>query len=507
VGIQIVWFKRDLRIEDHAPLCSAIEKGRVMPIYIFEPSVMGHADYSARQLEFIRESLLELQNQFHEIGLTLRIFHGEALEIFERLSQKFDIEGIYVHEETGNDLTFQRDLSVIKWTKAKRIGFIESPTNGVVRGLKDRNGWSKEWEHRMAQPILAIPQNAQGVTGAVARIPTAEELGFSASPMIDRQQGGIQRAHEVLDDFLTNRGYRFTGGISSPVTAFEAGSRLSPYLTWGNLSSRQVVQATRNRINSLDPGRSQWRRSLRSFDGRMHWRCHFIQKLESEPEIENHCFMRSLNGLRENDFNLDYFEAWATGQTGYPMIDACMRALTATGWLNFRMRAMITSFASYQLWLHWKPTALHAARLWVDYEPGIHYSQFQMQSGTTGINTLRIYNPTKQAQDHDPDGVFIRQWIPELAEVPTAFIHTPWLLPKPEQERSGVTIGKTYPKPIVDHLESIAKAKFKMSEFRRQSQFWAEAKAVNEKHGSRRTTNRKKREPKIPAQPALEITD
>ena len=134
-----------------------------------------------------------------------------------------------------------------------------------------------------------------------------------------------------------------------------------------------------------------------------------------------------------------YFEAWKSGMTGYPMVDACMRALTATGWLNFRMRAMVMSFASYHLWLHWRKPALHLANLFTDYEPGIHYSQVQMQSGTTGINSIRIYNPIKQGVDHDPDGVFIRRWIPELRDCS--------LYPYAVQAASQMN---GYPMPIVD---------------------------------------------------------
>ena len=148
---------------------------------------------------------------------------------------------------------------------------------------------------------------------------------------------------------------------------------------------------------------------------------------------------------------------------------------------------MVTSFASYQLWLHWKPTALFAARQWLDYEPGIHYSQFQMQSGTTGINTLRIYNPIKQSQDHDPSGSFIRRWIPELRGVSGPLIHTPWLIPAEVQDSLGIRIGRDYPLPIVDHLNSVALAKARISSFRKaHPEFWGEIQEVREKHGSRR---------------------
>lgn len=420
------------------------------------------------------------------------------IEVLSTIHRESPIAQLFSHEETGNALTYARDKAVKKWCRANRVDWHETPTNGVVRCLKSRDGWAAIWEDRMAAPIILTPEAIPGYTSKSA-FKNVKPIRFDYA-----QAGGEGAAHEVFDDFLSRRGRFYAGGISSPNSAESACSRLSPYLAWGNLSLKQVVQTTRQRVARLDPrdpSTTFWRRSLRAFDERLHWRCHFVQKLESEPEIEHRCFVTALEGLRENDFNPDYFAAWCEGKTGYPLIDACMRCLDQTGWLTFRMRAMVTAFASYQLWLDWRPTALHCARAWTDYEPGIHYSQFQMQSGTTGINTLRIYNPTKQAQDHDPDGVFIRRWIPELASVPTAWIHEPWRMPSTTQDQAGITIGRDYPAPIVDHLESIALAKRKISEHRAKShEYWSEVSAVNRKHGSRRrmANNPRPQKPKSP---------
>jgi deoxyribodipyrimidine photo-lyase len=251
--------------------------------------------------------------------------------------------------------------------------------------------------------------------------------------------------------------------MSSPVTAADSCSRLSPHLAYGTISTRMVVQQLRARIAQTED--ALLLRAWRAFDARLHWRDHFMQKLEDEPAIEHHNFVRGFDGLRENGFDAGRFAAWAEGRTGYPMVDACMRCLLETGWINFRMRAMLMSFAAYHLWLHWRPAGLHLARLFVDYEPGIHWSQCQMQSGTTGINTLRIYNPTKQAQDHDPDGVFVRRWIPELAE----------------------GAGGSYPQPIVEHAAAVQQARAKLAEFRRRTEVRAGIEQVAEKHGSRKS--------------------
>ena len=219
---------------------------------------------------------------------------------------------------------------------------------------------------------------------------------------------------------------------------------------------------------------------------RLHWHCHFMQKLEDEPAIEFHNMLRAVDGLREEPVDAGRLAAWQTGQTGYPLVDACMRSLLATGWLTFRMRALLVSFASYSLWLHWRPTGLHLAQQFLDFEPGIHWSQMQMQSGTTGINTLRIYNPTKQAIDQDPRGIFIRRWLPELAGVPEVYLHMPWTMPLDAQQAAGCRIGRDYPAPIVDHAAAVREAKARLAAARGTSQARAEARGVARRHGSRR---------------------
>jgi deoxyribodipyrimidine photo-lyase len=164
-----------------------------------------------------------------------------------------------------------------------------------------------------------------------------------------------------------------------------------------------------------------------------------------------------------------------------------MRSLNAIGWLNFRMRAMLLSVASYQLWIPWRESGVHLARQFVDYEPGIHWSQCQMQSGTTGINTIRIYNPLKQGLDHDPEGVFIRRWLPELAHVPPVYLHTPWTMDDRTQAQFGIGIGRSYPLPLIDWNTAAAVARDRVWALRQQHGFAATADAIQKRHGSRRS--------------------
>jgi len=206
-----------------------------------------------------------------------------------------------------------------------------------------------------------------------------------------------------------------------------------------------------------------------------------MQKLEDAPRMEFENLHRGYDAL-ERVSDGERLSAWATGQTGFPFVDACMRSLIATGWLNFRMRAMLMAVASYHLWLPWRESGEHLARMFTDYEPGIHWPQTQMQSGTTGTNTVRIYNPVKQGQDQDPSGVFTRKWVPELAAIEDKFLHEPWKAPN-----AGAVLGKAYPFPVADHLTAAKAARERVWAVRRGDAFRAEASAIQIKHGSRKS--------------------
>jgi deoxyribodipyrimidine photo-lyase len=446
--MQVVWFKRDLRIRDHRPLVEAAARGTMLPLYIHEPSLWSAPDCDARHWAFVRTSLVELRDSLAALGAPLAIRTGEAVDVLRSLP----VSELWAHEETGNGLSYARDRAVRKWARESGIPFTEVPTGGVVRRLKSRDGWSQNWERRMAERIVEPPDalSPHGIDSGELPPPR---------PTIDVQRGGERAAQDTLESFLARRGRRYHEELSSPLTAETACSRLSVHLAWGTVSTRQVVQATRKRMADADAG---WRRALRAFDARLHWRCHFMQKLEDEPRIEFENFVLAYDGLREPDLNRDRFDAWREGRTGYPFIDACMRYLNARGWINFRMRAMLMSFAAYHLWLHWREPALHLARAFTDYEPGIHYSQCQMQSGTTGINTLRIYSPEKQWRDQDPESEFVRRWVPEFED------------------------PSRYPPPIVDHASAVVSAKEKLYALRRRADVRAEGRQVQEKHGSRK---------------------
>ncbi|WP_343563926.1 deoxyribodipyrimidine photo-lyase [Kiloniella sp. b19] len=494
LSLQIVWFKRDLRLHDHEALTRAAVKGPVLPLYILEPELWQQPDMSQRHYLFLLECLADLNRHLTRLGQPLVIRTGNACSVLSSLvnelrGSSFEVAGLWSHMESWNSWTFKRDRAVLQWARNEGLRWNEPRQWGVDRGDINRDHWASRWEARMRQQEFLPPSALQPLpripTFSSDSLPTPQELGLTGDHCTDRQKGGREEALSLLQSFLYTRGEPYTRAMSGPLEGAEACSRLSPHMAFGTLSMREILAATEMRqreVLSTSPGfRGRWPSAMRSFSGRLRWHCHFIQKLESEPDLEFRNLHPAYDNLRPSPGTdpkaAQRFTAWSEGQTGYPMIDACMRCLRATGWMNFRMRSMLMSFASYHLWLDWREPSLHLARLFTDYEPGIHYSQAQMQSATTGINAIRIYNPVKQSQDHDPEGLFIRKWVPELSGIPDSFIHQPWLHP----DRIG-----DYPLPVVGEKQARLFAAQKLFGLRKTPEHRELARAIYEKHGSRK---------------------
>jgi deoxyribodipyrimidine photo-lyase len=491
-NLNVVWFKRDLRVTDHAPLVQACANGPVLALYVYEPSLIAQPDASAIHVAFVNECLRSLQIDLNALGLTLVTQVGEIVAVLAAIKQRVGALTLWSHEETGNGASYARDKRVTAWCRANGVIWHESPNAAVVRGLKDRDRWSVHWMQRMKVVPLAAPSQctpARVLLDSHGIVPI-QRLPVNGHDKPLRQSGGRGVALADLRSFFDGRGQHYRSEMSSPLSAASACSRISTHLAYGTLSVREAIHAVwqqREKLLALDENQrgSGWLASLKSFEGRLHWHCHFIQKLECDPSIEFVNMHRAYAGLREANDNAALRSAWARGETGLPMIDACMRMLAATGWINFRMRAMLVSFSSYHLWQHWREPALHLAREFLDYEPGIHYPQVQMQSGTTGINTVRMYNPIKQARDQDPSGAFVRQWIPPLTRVPTDFIFEPWLMPENLQHQYGCVFERDYPRPVIDVVAAAQYARQTMWLPRKEPAFRSEAQGIFDTHGSR----------------------
>ncbi len=471
LNLDIVWFKRDLRTLDNISLeIAANSSNPVLFIYLFEPSVMNYPDYDSRHLRFIYESLLDIEKKFKSYSLKLNLLKCEAQEFFEEISKKYNVNQVLSYQEIGNNLTFERDMYLLDFFKKNNIKWIQHKTNGVIRGLKSRKDWKKKWVDEMNSKISLSDLNL--IDKTEVDIPKKIK-SYSLNINNDKnfQPGGETYAWMYINSFLKERHKGYTKNISNPINSRTSCSRLSPYITYGNVSSKQVYQFFSKSKN----------RDIRSFLSRLQWRCHFMQKFDDEPSMEFDNINTAYNSIR-NEYNKDLISKWKEGKTGIPIIDACMRCLDKTGYLNFRMRAMIVSFAAFNLWQNWKNFSHFLARKFLDYEPGIHYSQIQMQSAVTGINTVRIYNPIKNSVLLDPDGQFIKKWVSELKFIPKEYIHEPWKMTKIEQEMYNFSINENYFSPIIDIEKSRKSASEKIWEIRKGSKSKIYANRIIKKH-------------------------
>ena len=473
----LVWFKRDLRTADHPALTLAAGQGSVLPLYLVEPDLWQQADASARHWAFISESLTALRRDLAALGAPLVVRTGEAVETLALLVARHRITRIVSHQETGTAWTFARDRRVAAWARQAGIAWTELPQAGTQRGTQDRQGWVAARDAFMAGPVLPPPALSPVPGVEPGMIPTAAGLKLAEANCRHRQAGGRDQGLALMDSFLTSRGEGYLQAMSAPGTGERTCSRLSPHLAWGTLSSREVDQAARARADSRPGG--AWGGALAGFRNRLAWRDHFLQRLEDVPDLETRALSAAAETLRPREPDAARLAAWTSGQTGLPYVDACIRYLASTGWLNFRARAMLMAVASYHLWLDWRATAPVLARAFTDYEPGIHWAQAQMQSGVTGINAPRIYNPVKQGQDHDPTGAFTRAWVPELAAVPDPWLHEPWKWPGAQS-----LLGRRYPEPVVDPESAARAARAAMGVLRRAPELRAEAEVIERLHGS-----------------------
>jgi len=434
--VNVVFHRNDLRAVDNRALEEA--GGEAFPVFIFDPEWLENELVSDQRVGFILECLEDLNRQYLNRGSYLTLLHGDPED---KLSELSDDHKIFFNRDANH---FRQEME--RKLREKYSDWDQSPATMDV----EREDWGSKIKDYFKSDVYRAPENLS--KPSVESEVTIDEIKdkYDIDSEKDRfGSGGRKSALNRLEKFR-KRIENYSRSVSSPSRAESSTSHLSPYLRYGCISAREVYQEIAQNDGS---------RSKKMFMDRIAWQKHFQRKIESNPRLFEEAINPVYRELNRDNHDEEKVQAWKKGRTGFPLVDASMRALKQTGWLNFRMRAMCASFFSYILKQWWKIGADHFYRHLVDSDVAINYYQWQMQSGLVGVHANRIYDPTKQVEDNDPDGKFIRKYVPELRAVPDKYLAEPWKMPEEVQEECGIEMGRNYPKPIVDYERQARKAR------------------------------------------------
>ena len=439
-----VWHRDDLRVRDNAALAAAATDGVPAPVFVVDPTFYRSGMAADARLRFLHESLDTLDARYAARGSGLTLREGDPGAVLENLP----VDRIYVNRSVTARYGRDRDDRLFD-----RDDVTTFADDGLDRTDRPREAydWQASAEAYFGRDPHPAPERLPPTPLAAGPAVDDVEDRYDVDPeKREVPTGGAVAAWERLREFAANLD-RYPGGIADPAAAEERTSHLSPYLQLGCLSVREAHRQV-ERAGTDGHGK-------RLFEKRCYWNRHYAQKLVDWPGWTDHAVNPVFRGLFRDRHDPDLVAAWKAGETGYPLVDASMRALRETGWLNFRTRAMCASFYTYVLQCWWRVGADHFYRHLIDGDAAINYTQWQSQSNLTGVHPVRIYDPRKQVREHDPEGQFIRRYVPELRDLPTEHLARPERTPVGVQEAVGVRVGETYPRPIVDFEARAAEAR------------------------------------------------
>lgn len=449
----LVWFRRDLRSNDHAALHNALQEcERVFCVFIFDTSILAHLPRADRRVEFILLALQELDAALRENGGALIVRHGDPIDEIPRLVAQFGVDAVYLNRDDepsaiDRDEAVQQRVSSTNWRTFKDQVIFEGHEVLTQMGkpfsvfTPYKNAWLKALSQTQLAPHfadfsthrLALPPQAE-------RLPTLAELGFETTDLKNLKMPTGMRGAQILfrdfieriDDYAETRNFPATKGPSY----------LSAHLRFGTISIRQLVTYAQ----------AQPSRGAHIWLSELIWRDFYHAILWHHPGVVGHCFKPQYDNIRWDDAP-HLLAAWQHGKTGYPLVDAAMRQLLHSGYMHNRLRMVVASFLTKDLGADWRLGEAWFAEKLLDFDLAANNGGWQW-AASTGCDAqlwFRIFNPVTQSENFDAQGKFIRRYVPELAKVDNKFIHAPWKMNTQEQLRCGVLIGRDYPAPVIDH--------------------------------------------------------
>lgn len=453
----IVWFRgKDLRLSDHAPLRNAADAGEVLPLFVLDPYFFakGRAQEIAHRIQFLLESLVALDGNLRSRGSQLVLVKGKSVDLVPRIVESWKADRMVAH---GWVAPFGRErdrrIGEALGDRFELFGGETLQPPGVLRSGTGQpysvfSPFSRAWLRTFAEeePLTAprtLPAVASEIAAQSVPIPSCEDLGITPNPRL--QAGGEPAAQRRLRAFL--RGPAADYAESRDRMDLDRTSRLSADLKFGTLSIRQVWSAV-----VKAPGDTE---SARAFRNELIWREFTHSTLWDRPELMQEPFRSEFLGFpwRKDDAGWD---AWVAGKTGYPVVDAAARQLFSEGFVHNRARMISASFLTKHLMIDYRRGEAHYMKYLTDGDWAQNNAGWQWSAGC-GCDAqpyFRVFNPVTQGKKFDPDGNYVRQWVPELAKIPARHIHCPWEAPDTVLENAGVRLGDNYPRPVVDHKQA-----------------------------------------------------